>query len=135
MSIVGEKTNRERDHHSNNESDETTGQLPIGREHIRSIRPHEDRCTDLEAPLAEKSRLSCSPSDGKEQAPSIPSCQCRALPARAWSQLGSSLHGATEGLGSSSSSGSSGFGCYSPDSPETTRRHPRCYQSLNKFTR
>src|SRR5258708_25539976 len=114
-----ETTSYERDHHTSSEPDQTIRYLSIGREYTRSIRSHKDHCMDLEAPLAQESRPSCNPPDGKEQETSLASCPYRALPDLRWPRPGSSFHGVADGMGGSSSPGSSGFGCDSPHVSET----------------
>src|SRR5260370_33300304 len=99
-----ETTSYERDHHTSREPDQTNGELPaVGRESIRSTHSHEDRSMDLEAPLAQESRLLCYPPGGKEQRPRVASCPHRALPDLRWARSGSTFHGVTDGMVNSSS--------------------------------
>src|SRR5579859_7627502 len=114
----------ERDHHISSEPDQTTGKLSVvGRESIGPICSHEDRSMDLEAPLAQESRPSCNPPDDQEQETSQASCPYCALPRPSWPQPGSSSHGVTDSMGSSSSPRSPDLGYNSPDGSETRRQH------------
>src|ERR1043166_8400280 len=105
-----ERTSHERDYHPTSEPDKTVGKLLIGREYVRSIRPHKGRCMDLEISLAGKSRRSCHvllggyPSGSKEQESLLASYPYHALPGHGWSQFGDTFHGITDSMGSSISS-------------------------------